>query len=354
MSDIQQIVQVTISRETQNISRAGFGTPLIVDVFDTPALTNNVTRCASLSEVTAAGFASTTEVYKAAAKLFSQNPAPSVVVIGQIPASYSALGDAMDDILVGDSDFYGIIPVGATINTIAEQTAMAAWVEANKRICILLSEDDDILDSGSTADIAAALQAAAYERTAVIYHAKESIGGTPTTIYANAAWVGNCFPFEPGSQTWAYKTLTGVAADGLLTPDINAALGKGANVYTRISGVNLTRNGTMASGEYIDVIRGMDWVEARLQEEVFTLLVNRRKVPYSDEGIALVEGAVRSVLDQATRKGILQKDSVTVTAPRYSEIPQGDKLSRNLPDIKFTALLEGAIHTTQINGIVTV
>ena len=87
---------------------------------------------------------------------------------------------------------------------------------------------------------------------------------------------------------------------------------------------------------------------------MFSAFVNNRKVPYDDDGITTVEGIVRGVLVQAASAGILQKDSIEVTVPKYKDIPQADRANRLLPDIKFTALYQGAIHKTKIDGTISV
>ena len=129
---------------------------------------------------------------------------------------------------------------------------------------------------------------------------------------------------------------------------------KNCNYYSEVGGVNITQEGKVASGEWIDIIIGTDWIEARLRENVFSALVNNRKSPYDDTGITLIEGLVKGVLNQAADAGILQKDSIVVSVPRYADIPQADKLARKLPNVKFSALYQGAIHRTTINGTISV
>jgi hypothetical protein len=121
-----------------------------------------------------------------------------------------------------------------------------------------------------------------------------------------------------------------------------------------IGGVGVTLDGKVASGEYIDIIIGTDWIEARLREAVFSALVNNRKLPYDDSGITAVVGLVKGVLNEAASAGILQADSIQVTAPTYAEIPQADKIARHLPGVKFTALYQGAIHRVTIQGTISV
>ena len=74
-------------------------------------------------------------------------------------------------------------------------------------------------------------------------------------------------------------------------------------------GILHTTEGTVLSGEYIDVIRSQDWVKARIAEGVFRLLATSPKVPYDDRGIAMVLAEVQGVMQQATAQGIIARDA---------------------------------------------
>ena len=79
------------------------------------------------------------------------------------------------------------------------------------------------------------------------------------------------------------------------------------------------------------------------------------KVPFTDPGIAQVEGAVRGVLNQSVGQGILSEDpEFTVTVPKAADVSTVDKSNRLLPDVKFTGTLAGAIHEVDIDGTVSV
>jgi hypothetical protein len=358
-AELNEIIQVVISKETKNLSRASFGIPLIAGLFApiSGKFTGRVKSYSSLGELSE-DFGTGTYIRKMAQAIFAQNPSPAKVLVGRGETTEDWV-DALDAIQAADDTWYVLLTAdeAGTPIAAADQVAVAGWIETQKKLYITQTTDEDVLDPVSTTDLAAELNASSTTRTAVIYHAAANFQaptGSSKTEYADGAWVGNCLPFDPGSQTWAYKTLASTTKDTLGTGDRAAALAKKANIYYDVAGQGVTRDGTVASGEYIDIMIGVDWIEARLQEEVFTLLVNRRKIPYSDEGIQLVEGAVRAVLGEATRLGILQADSAQVTVPRFADISSANKLSRNLPDVRFTALLQGAIHTVQINGVVTV
>lgn len=226
--------------------------------------------------------------------------------------------------------------------------ATMAWTETQKKLFFYSTSDADAYDGVATTDLGYFASNAAYERTISVF-AKAS-----DDTYIEEAWQGECLPYDAGSQTWAYKTLAGISADTLTGGQRTALLAKNYNTYTTRGGVNVTEEGKVASGEFIDIMRGIDWLESRLEVEIFTNLVNKRKIPYDDTGIQLIKTTVQSVLDEAVRAGVLQAGSVEVTAPLYSTISSANKLARNLPDIDFTATLSGAIHKVEVNGTVTV
>lgn len=349
MGSLTDIVNVTISRETQSVARASFGTPAIISEFLTSKTTPAFVRhryYASLPEMVADGWLTTDPEYLAASKIFSQNPKVPRVMIGRKDAADADWAAALNAVQIASQDWYGfmIIPDGTPAT---DFKAAADWAETQVKLYSIGSTDANILDAAATSDIAYILKGLGYERSFVSYHATAA-------EYLEAAWLGECLPFDPGSQTWAYKTLAGVTADSLTSAQRTAALAKNANVYTTTAGVSITERGQVASGEWIDVIRGLDWLQARLQEEIFLNLVNKRKIPYDDSGITLIGSLVTGVCSEAARKGILQADSIIVTTPKYATIPQADRLARNLPDVTFSALLLGAIQTVQINGTVTV
>lgn len=256
-----------------------------------------------------------------------------------IAADLAAVDEASDD-------WYGLV---ITSRTPADVKAAAAWTEAKVKLFGTASDDEDILDSASTTDIGAELKAASYARTFLVYHTQA------TTVFPEAAWFGNQLAQEPGSQTWANKTLRGIETVKLTTTQRTNAFAKEVNTYESRGGVAITRNGTVSGNEYIDVIVGLDWLQARLTERLLSLVVNQGKIPFTDRGIAQVEAEVRAQLDQAVSRGVLADDTpYVVTVPKAADVSVNDRANRHLTGVKFTARLAGAIHTIEVRGTVTV
>ena len=347
---LKDIVEVNITRQTTSVAVAAFNVPLILSQFATNKTTTAFTRArvyGSVAEMASDGWASTDAVYKIANAIFSQNPSVNKIVVGRKDSNDATIDAALNAIANENNDWYGVVVDQAMVANFAD---VASWVETAKKFAIFWITDVNAYDASKATDLASVLKLANRNRSAVVWHATPTGGAD----YPDAAWMGEGFPYEPGTSTWAYKTLNGVTPDTLLASQETALNGKNCNYYTTVGGVSITQEGKVASGEYIDIIIGTDWIEARLREAVYSALVNNRKIPYDDTGIAMIEGLVKGVLNEAASKGILQADSIAVTVPKYADIPQADKLARKLPDVKFSALYQGAIHSVTINGTISV
>lgn len=346
---LNNIVTVNITRQTTSVAVASFNVPLILSTFATSKTTTTFTRArsyGSLPELVADGWATTDAVYKIAQAIFLQNPCVSRVVVGRADSEDATVAASMTAIFNEDHSWYGVVVDQAMSANFA---GVAAWVEAARRFAVLWTTDPNTPDGTTSTDLASTLKTANYDRSAVIY--REAFTDVD---YPDASWMGEGFPFEPGSSTWAYKTLKGVKPGTVTDATETALKNKNCNYYTEVGGVNITQEGKVASGEFIDIIIGTDWIEARIREEVYGAFVNNRKVPYSDVGIGMIKGLVKGVLFRAAGMGILQEDSIEVTAPKFADIPQADKIARKLPNVKFRALYQGAIQKTEINGNISV
>lgn len=261
------------------------------------------------------------------------------------PGSGGIASDLVD-IRAEDDDWYGLL---LDSNSEAEVTAAAEAVEAMIKIFGYTTSDSENYDAGASTDVFSTLKASNYARTFGILSSKRLLS------WSAAAWMGNRFPFDPGSDTWAFKTLRGVVTDALSSGKVTAVLNKRGNVYTAVAGVSVTQFGKSASGEWIDTTRFIDWLRSELQIRLFALLINNQKIPYTDLGVDLVKSVIKAVLADGIRAGGLASDPAPdVTAPAVADVDSITKGDRILPDVKFTATLAGAIHSLEIDGTLSV
>lgn len=240
-------------------------------------------------------------------------------------------------------DWYALIP---TCLGKAPLQALQDEIETQVKMLWIATQDDAVRDATSEDDIAWEAKDKAYERSPIMYHQN------PSEEQEGAGMAGVMLPFTPGSITMMFKTITG-ASSTPLTPSMEAAIkDKNCNMYVEAGGSNQIQYGVVPSGEYVDIIMGIDFITARLREQVLGTLQTPGKVSYTDQGVASIEATVRSVLQiYGVNTGFFAAEPpFTVTVPKVADVPNADKANRYLPDVRFEAPIAGAVHKVGIRG----
>ena len=106
---------------------------------------------------------------------------------------------------------------------------------------------------------------------------------------------------------------------------------------------------------YYDQVRGRDWANNTIQINIVARLSSVEKVPFTDEGIEVVKGAILAALTQGVKNGyIAANPAPTVSAPRAQDVDSIDRGNRLLPDVTFQYTEAGAIHSVVVQGTVQV
>ncbi len=166
-----------------------------------------------------------------------------------------------------------------------------------------------------------------------------------------AGWMGRMLPLTPGSATWAYKTLRNVSTAQLSATHRANIEAKKGNWYIEVAGKAITFPGTTGL-DFIDVTVTIEWLKARVQEDLFDLITRADKVPFTDKGIAAVEARIRGVWAEGIANGALNDDLVVVV-PDAVDVSPGDRSARVLTGVSFSGTLAGAIHKLTINATVS-
>ena len=264
------------------------------------------------------------------------------------------IAETMTAITGYDNGWYGWALADRTQENII---AAANWTETVRKMFGTSIAEAGAYNPDSITDTGYLLYNGNYYRTHWWYHKDAN------TDFPETAVMARCFALEPGGETWANKKLAAVTADGLNDGQYQAITNKNGNTFERFRNVSITQNGKVAAGEYIDVIRFRDWLQEEITVNVFNALINRDKIPYTDEGIAVVEAQIRKALQLGVRRGGIAPDEYdengntnlgyTVEVPLAASISANQKASRVLNDVKFTARLAGAIHVVKITGSLT-
>jgi hypothetical protein len=286
---------------------------------------------------------STTVIHTAdvAGEIHSYEVDPVLFTIAETTAEPGIATD-LSAIQAVDEDWYGL---ALDSQSPLELAAAAGWCETRTKILAGDAYCTDVIDSGSSTDVGSVLETADRERSYTYW-----TGGRISTYYALGRMAGHFARYDPGTATWAYKTTRGVDDYDILTPVQDVLEDKHVNYSANFGGVYVMLTGTMASGEWIDVTRTIDWTVARIREDVINLLIANPKLPYDDPSLATVQGVIRQRLEGGVPLIFSADPAPFVSVPAVADIDAADRTARLLPDVEFFAQIAGAVHTVQVTG----
>lgn len=248
-----------------------------------------------------------------------------------------------------DSDWYFLIITSTAQLDILEA---AKSVETRSKFYMGLTREADTKNAALATDTSSLLKAKNYQKTALIYI-------EDGTSHPDAAWVGRGAPTDPGSINWAYIALSSVVATDMTSTERNAVLNKNTNIFESLGGIDVTFDGRVIGSNtvFIDQIRGVAFIEARIQESIATTLINVDKIPYTNAGMDIIVSKIKKVLLDSVDQGILVDEPerpIIVTRPDILEVSTSDKANRFAGDFEFSAFFAGAINKLKIAGKISV
>lgn len=261
-------------------------------------------------------------------------------------------GAELAEILAEDDDWYGLSIIDSSSK--ATSILAAAFEQTQRKICLVQTCDDEAADANVEDDVLSSLVASSYSRTGGVYH--RPVGGVE---WLAAGVLAGHLTTNPGSATLAFKNVVGVTFDKLTTGQESAILAKNGSHYTRTGGLNILFEGKAGSGDFLDTMRGIDWLYARIREAVlgfFAAATARgEKVPFTDSGVDGLRTVVMGVLSLGVKAKLLKDDpKPEFTAPLVKTVSAANRINRILPDCGFTGELAGAIHRTKIRGLIAI
>ena len=324
---------------TKPLGTVGFGVPLIL--VENAESEVAYTEVSNLEEIASAGIAAGSDAYKAAQLMFAQNHSPKHIAVR---ATTEPATTALADSLLVNAGWRQLIVVNAG-ETASTPAAISTLVEAM---------DGKLYFAGLETDDATEITVSGLRRTILFYcDATEDV---PVPV---AALVGETAGRNAGSFTYKNLVLSGVDAQELTDVQIDAIHKKGGITFVAKAGDNVTSEGKVAGGEYVDIIDTEDYIIQQLAYKTQKVLNNAAKVPYDNNGIALLETVAVDVLQDAYNNGMIVTN--TDGTPGYSvsyalreDTKESDRANRQYLGGSFTFALSGAIHEVEITGSITV
>lgn len=322
-------------KSVKPITKAGFGIPLILEGKASSDIA--YIECSSLDEVVKAGFESTTAVYKAAELIFMQNSAPEKVAV-------CATTSTVKDWLTADNFSKNWRQLIVTSFATSEESTLSDVMAA------IETTDNKMFFTSLDTDDSTSLTVSGIERTVLFY-----VNKTETIKNPEAALVGAAAGKNVGSFTYKNLILKGIEAQKLTDSEITAIHAKGGITFVTKAGDNVTSEGKTAGGEYIDLVDSKDYVINEIEYQTQKTLNNHDKIPYDNNGIAMLESVCINVMKDAYTNGIIGTNAdgtpgYTVNYALREETLDTDRAARKYVGGKFSFILAGGVHTVSITG----
>lgn len=288
----------------------------------------------------------------------------SSVPVGGIVAETAV--SAIQTLADMSNDWYGVMFATATPPTDASYLAVAAFIEgaSASHIFAISLTNTQALDATITNDLPSQLMALGYERTTSQY--------SSSSPYAVASMIARAFTVDfTGNNTTItlkFKQEPGISAETITETQAAALKAKHVNVFVNYNNSTaIIQEGVMANGYFFDEVHGTDWLQNRVQTDVYDLLYqSTTKIPQTDAGTHLIVTTIESSMAAAVNNGLVapgvwnatgfgqlsQGDTLTtgyyVYAPLVASQSQSDREARKSVAIQVAAKLAGAIHFANI------
>lgn len=330
-------VKVTIDL-AKAIGNIGFGYPLILE--ENASAEKAYKEYSDINEVLAGGYEATSDVYKAAQLMLMQEHKPSTFAI----CSTAGTADAwlrVESNVVKEWRQLIVINSGETATDVKTIAGVIESAVDEKMYFANVELPEDISSATAIDGIDT------YSRTVLFYYTATEDAPVPV-----AALVGEIGGLEPGSYTVNNLTLKGLTPYELSDLDIKGIHNLGGITFILAAGDGVCSEGKVASGEYIDIVDGNDYIKQQLEYQTQKVFNNNLKVPYTDVGIALLESAAIGVMQDAQNKGIV--DEYTVKYMLRENVSVADRAARNYFGGSISYTMQGAIHYIEIYAQATV
>ena len=251
-------------------------------------------------------------------------------------------------------------------HSVAGVLELSAEVEALGKLYFVSGQHADnllaipALTSPTADDLAGQLAALNYDRSAFVYSA------TADSTFIEMALLGAKMTTIPGRTNWDLTPVKGVVADNLTRTNITNLEAKNSNYFTTFGGIDYIRQGSVASGEWIDTMRGSDNMASDMQIEIVRVIATAnkagRKIPLTDKGVGILMESAAGIMELYVARDFIKENvkstdlngniqitaGYTVTAGLVGDLTSNQRASRTAPDIQIIAYLAGAVNKARV------
>lgn len=261
---------------------------------------------------------------------------------------------AIDAISAIDNSWYNVeVPQANDV----ELLTVGVSVEGKKKQCTLVTKNVDCYDPAKSTDLMSEAAALKLTRSLVIYDAYKD-----DDQYVGAAVEGRMLPTVEGATNYAYRSLTLVKSSNKDKPlDVGqrkAMKEKFGNWLETVGSTTYLYPGVNSGNVEKRLVRGIDWFEARCQEDYFSKLLTKELMGWDNETITEIQNTLDTFSEIAIDRGIFVNTPgrpFVITLPDADDFTQGERATRKMTITNaFTGWANSAVNDILVRGTVTI
>lgn len=277
-----------------------------------------------------------------------------------------SLASAITALLDYNTWYMVCVAPDASDDSIVEAAGLIEAASPSRMIGFTTQNSTEI-DSTASSTLGSRLKGLGYNRTILVYSsdspvAAASVFGRMTTIN---------FEGSNTTLTLKFKQLPGVTAENLRSSQAEALKSHNVNAFCAYQNdTSILQEGITSGGWFIDETHGLDWLQNRVETDLWNLLYTSKKVGQDESGATAIVSCVNKSLEQGVTNGLIAPgvwngdafgalesgDTLStgyyVYIQPFDEQSQSDREARKAPPIQIAVKLKGAVHF--INVTITV
>ena len=277
-----------------------------------------------------------------------------------------SLASAITALLDYNTWYMVCVAPDASDDSIVEAAGLIEAASPSRMIGFTTQNSTEI-DSTASSTLGSRLKGLGYNRTILVYSSDSPVAAA--SVFVRMATIN--FEGSNTTLTLKFKQLPGVTAENLRSSQAEALKSHNVNAFCAYQNdTSILQEGITSGGWFIDETHGLDWLQNRVETDLWNLLYTSKKVGQDESGATAIVSCVNKSLEQGVTNGLIAPgvwngdafgalesgDTLStgyyVYIQPFDEQSQSDREARKAPPIQIAVKLKGAVHF--INVTITV
>ena len=277
-----------------------------------------------------------------------------------------SLASAITALLDYNTWYMVCVAPDASDDSIVEAAGLIEAASPSRMIGFTTQNSTEI-DSTASSTLGSRLKGLGYNRTILVYSSDSPVAAA--SVFGRMATIN--FEGSHTTLTLKFTQLPGVTAENLRSSQAEALKSHNVNAFCAYQNdTSILQEGITSGGWFIDETHGLDWLQNRVETDLWNLLYTSKKVGQDESGATAIVSCVNKSLEQGVTNGLIAPgvwngdafgalesgDTLStgyyVYIQPFDEQSQSDREARKAPPIQIAVKLKGAVHF--INVTITV